>query len=101
MVLLLAGAAAAQDGPTQAQTCVDVRIGSTQYYDCVNRALALLVPSERFSAANSTPLTATSPPNETGTFNQAATREQLGSAFGHSVVPQRPPPPVYSLPLPR
>jgi hypothetical protein len=33
------------------------------------------------------------------TFNQAASREQLGSAFGNSAIPQRPPPPVFVSPL--
>ena len=38
--------------------------------------------------ADDTVVNATSPSNRVGTFNQSATREYLGSSFGHSAIPQ-------------
>lgn len=81
------------------RTCVDVQIGTERYYDCLNQALARLVPSERFSAAQNAPYAATSPPAQVGVFNRAATAERMGNALGHSAFPQRPPPPVFPTPL--
>ncbi len=94
---LLAQTSQGADGRT-AQTCVDVRIGSDAYYSCLNQKLAASVPGRR-SSAHDAPLTATSPAPAVGTYNQAATRERLGDSFGHSAIPQRPPPAVYTSPF--
>ena len=95
----VAGGARALAQPAPAsETCVDVRIGDARSYDCLNRQLERAIPQRRFSAGTDSP-GATVPPTEANTFNQAATQERLGNAFGHSVLPQRPPPTVYSSPL--
>jgi hypothetical protein len=74
---------------TQGQTpsCVDVQAGSAESLACINQALRHKVQQAQPMPDNST-TTATSAPNRTGTFNQAATREFLGSSFGHSAIPQ-------------
>jgi len=38
------------------------------------------------------------PANQLGLFNRAATSHRMGNQFGHSVYPQRPPPPVVATP---
>ncbi len=82
--------AAAQQAPHQ--TCVDVKVGTTQSYDCLNQALgAVAAQSPHFTAAADAPYSATSPPNATGQFTESATRNRLGANFGKSVTPQRPP----------
>ncbi len=83
---------------TTQDVCVDVRIGQEPFYSCLNRKLEEMVPNRRESSADA-PITASSPAPAVGTFNQAATRQQLGTSFGHSIVPQRPPPPVFYNPL--
>jgi hypothetical protein len=90
---------AAAGAPTDATSCVDVQIGTDRYYSCLNRQWARMVPPTRFSSSADAPYSATSPAPQVGTFNQAATAERLGSNFGKSVVPQRPPPAVFSSPL--
>jgi hypothetical protein len=80
--------AAAQ--PSQ-QTCVDVKVGTAQSYECLNQQLADVArQTQRFSADTSAPYSATSPSNVTGQFNESATRNRLGANFGKSVTPQRP-----------
>lgn len=86
---------AAQSGRT---TCVDVRIGNEQYYNCLNRELAASVPRNRLSAADS-PNNASMPGTAAGLSDRSATREQLGTNFGISAKPQRPPEPNYPAPL--
>jgi hypothetical protein len=80
------------------QSCVDVKIGMEQYYSCLNRQLQSGIGQHRFTSRDA-PYSAASPDPEVGSFNEAATRERLGNAFGHSVIPQRPPPPNFSSPL--
>jgi hypothetical protein len=92
--------ALAQNALAQApnQSCVDVKIGMEQYYDCVNRQLQDATRTRPFTSRDA-PYSAASPDPAVNTFNEAATREQLGSSFGHSAIPQRPPPPVFTSPL--
>ena len=73
------------------------RHGRVQY-DCLNGELRNLVPRQRLSSRD-TPWPATQPANEVGTFSLPAIRERMGTGFGHSVVAQRPAPPVYPSPL--
>ncbi len=86
-LLLLAGTAAAQK--TQ-QTCVDVPVGSAQSYSCLNQQLAATARHAHEAADAPVPYDAASPGNVTGQFNESATRNRLGTNFGHSVTPQRP-----------
>jgi hypothetical protein len=78
-------------------TCVDVRVGTERAYDCLNQALARSVPQRPTPAVP--PVTASSSAPATGLFNESATRERLGTNFGHSAQPQRPPPGVYGFPI--
>ena len=71
----------------QTQSCVDVQAGSARSYACINQQLRARAQQGRPLPDAST-TTASAAPNRTGTFNQAATREFLGSSFGHSAVPQ-------------
>ncbi len=91
--------ALAQPAPAS-DTCVDVRIGDSRAYDCLNRQFERAIPRRRFSAAADAPAAA-APATTVGTFNEAATQQRLGTALGHSVEPQRSPPVAYSAPLVR
>lgn len=97
MLLLFMPAAQAQQAA--AAPCVDVRIGSEPTFNCVNAQLARAIPPRRFTAGTALPVPTAVPAPAAGSFNQAASAEQYGTAFGHSVQPQRPPPPVYPAPL--
>ncbi len=89
--ILLAGILCLAPLATRAQTpqksCLDVQVGSARSFDCINEGLREKVGGTR-PPGDDTVVTATSPSNRTGTFNQSATREYLGSSFGHSAVPQ-------------
>lgn len=92
MIALLLMQPARADGPPPDKECVDVMVGSTQSYGCLNRELQRLTNDSR--RTNALPdIRVDSPAPATGTFNQAATHERLGNAFGHSLIPQRPPMP--------
>jgi hypothetical protein len=86
-------------GPARGQSvaCVDARVGSATSYNCLNRDLQKRVETQH-QAGVGVSIDATSPAPAVGTFNQAAVREHLGSNFGKSAVPQRPPPPVFTSP---
>jgi hypothetical protein len=108
MVCLLAGPAYGQTQNPAAREaaarppgapCVDVGIGAEPSYDCLNAQLLRAIPPRRFSADDDLPLPANVPAPAAGLFNEAATAEQLGSAFGHATQPQRPPPTSYPAPL--
>ena len=66
-----------------------MRLGNTRSYDCVNRTLQALAASAHRSAIVA-PSAATEGASQTGQATESATRERLGDAFGHSVIPQRP-----------
>jgi hypothetical protein len=92
------GGKAAQ--PSGGQTCVQAQIGNEKPspYDCLNQKL-----QQQVQGANPTqpsvPLGATSPSNQVGTFNEQGVKQQYGQNFGKSVVPYRPPAPVFSNPV--
>jgi hypothetical protein len=79
-------------------TCVDVTVNGQKSYNCENARLRQLVPPHRASASDA-PYGVNSPANEVGGYTQAGTRERLGAAFGHSAIPARPPPKVFTSPL--
>ena len=81
------------------QTCVDVTIGDQRSYSCVNEQMKRFTEQHRASALGDAPYTAGVPSQQAGTFNQAATQERLGNAFGNSVVPQRPAPQPFPGPI--
>jgi hypothetical protein len=84
-------------GQPAPRVCVDVRVGSTESYSRLNRELQKQGVRQH-QGPTDVLLDATSPAPEVGTFNQAAVAEHLGSNFGKSAVPQRPPPAVVVSP---
>ena len=97
-LICLSGPVHAQSSPASSETCVDVRVGTDQSYSCINAALGRAAAQAR-TPVNPGTLSATSPANQVGTFNRAATAQRMGDAFGRSVISQRPPPPVFASPL--
>lgn len=103
-VIVAAVVAMAVATPVQAQqnsagsACVDVRIGAEQFYDCLNQDLQRTV-SAWHAPVLGEEVHPDSPAPATGSFNRAATQERLGSAFGHSLQPQRTTTAVPSPPL--
>ncbi len=84
----------------QSQTCVQVKVNgeSPSAYNCLNQQLQQEALGT--SAANpKLPLTASSGPNQVGTFNEQSVREQYGQNFGKSAIPYRPPPPNFNTSL--
>jgi len=78
-------------GDAAPANCTDVQVGSAQSYDCINAQLgALARGNARFSSDLDAPVTASSPSNVVGTYNQSATRSRLGPNFGKSATPYRP-----------
>jgi hypothetical protein len=79
------------------QRCVDVEIGGDHALDCLNQQLKREV--ERVNPTlNVPPLDARSSDVRVGNVNEAAIRQQYGSNYGRSVIPFRPPPPVFFVP---
>jgi hypothetical protein len=100
---LAARACLAQANPAdKGGPCVDVQVGNERVtdLDCINRQLRLHVEREHGTPALSPPIDARSSSTAVGTANQAAAEQMMGSAFGKSGQPQRPPPPVFAPPLP-
>jgi hypothetical protein len=81
------------------ENCVDVEIGGDKApsLGCLNRKLKQQVDTVQPSL-NSSPLDAKSPDARIGIANEAAARQQFGSSFGRSIVPPRPPTPVFQNP---
>ena len=91
----------AQSAPQNQQTCVDVKLGTAQSYDCLNQQLSQMAHQATRPSSQDAPYSATSPGNVTGQFNESATRDRLGTNFGKSVTPERPAatiPPALSRP---
>jgi hypothetical protein len=79
-------------------TCTDVTVGSAHGYDCINAQLAATArAASRQSSDLDAPVTATSPSNVVGTFNESGTRNRLGANFGKSAQPVMP---VQNIPPP-
>jgi len=102
-VALSVGSAFAEDVSKSSETnsvCVDVQIGDDRsaYLNCLNDEFQRRVRLERQSAQIDAPIGVHSSPNQVEGFNETAAREQMGSSFGISAVPQRPKP-VFVSPL--
>ncbi len=86
-------------GGQSTTNCTDVQVGSAESYNCINAQLGNLARgTTRFSSDVDAPISATSPSNQVGSFNEAATRSRLGPNFGKSATPYRPannPPPAF------
>ena len=79
-------------------SCTDARVGSAEAYSCVNQKLYQQGLRQHATGGGGS-IDATAPAPQVGTYNQAAVREHLGSNFGKSAVPQRPPANVFPPPL--
>jgi hypothetical protein len=79
------------------ERCVDVEIGGEHAFGCLNQEL-----KRQADRANPTlnvpPIDAKSSDIRVGVFNEPGVRQQYGQNFGRSVVPYRPPPPIFSAP---
>ena len=77
--------------------CVEVEIGHDvqKSLDCLNRGLKNSVDRVQ-PTMNVPPIDAHSSDLSIGLVNVPGVQQQYGSNFGRSVIPQRPPMPVYS-----
>lgn len=82
------------------ERCVEVEIGSSRAFDCLNQKLKREVDRVNPSM-NIPPVDARSADIRVGVVNMPAVRQQYGSNFGVSVKPYRPTPPVFSSPIGR
>ncbi len=81
----------------QSPACVQVQVtgqGSSAF-NCLNQQLQQEVEGAA-PTQSKLPISATSPSNQVGTFNEQSLSEQYGQNFGKSAVPYRPPPPVFN-----
>jgi hypothetical protein len=98
LAALCLGFASRESSAQSTQRCVEARVGGVVAYDCLNDAWRALAEQAHTPLAMNT-LTARSSAPQVGTFNRSATAERMGNSFGHSVISQRPPPPVYANPV--
>ncbi len=79
------------------QTCVQVQVAGQKpsVLNCLNQQLQQDVQDAN-PATPALPLSANSPSNQVGTFNEQGVSEQYGQNFGKSVMPYRPPVPVFN-----
>ena len=79
------------------QSCVDVEIGGSRSFGCLNERLKQAV-ERAHPGINAPPLDARSSDIRAGTANTGAVKQQYGPNYGISVVPWRPAPPAPVLP---
>jgi hypothetical protein len=85
-------AGASRNQTAGAMPCVEVQIGQDRasQMNCLNEALRRSVEREHNAPVLEAPITAQSASNKVGTFNNAASQQMMGNAYGVSAVPQRP-----------
>ncbi|WEJ19739.1 hypothetical protein N0B28_15695 [Pseudomonas sp. SD17-1] len=93
---LLSGLSSGVVQAGQDEGCIDVQVGQARAlaYDCLTRQLQN-GNGQRAAQANRKAMevdVSRRAPNQLGLFNQSATRQRMGNAFGVSVRPQRPGP---------
>lgn len=84
-------------GGGSVQRCVDVQIGGDSAFGCLNEKLRREVDKVNPSL-NLPPIDARSSDVRVGVGNEASVRQQLGSNYGRSITPYRPPPIANVLP---
>jgi hypothetical protein len=89
------GAGPTSDGHTR---CGTATVGGDQSFGCLNETLKRQVDQIN-PVLNAPPIDAKSQDLKVGTVNVPAVQQQYGQNFGHSVIPYRPPPPVFTSPL--
>lgn len=86
----------------RAGRCTGAESGSTPSFDCLNQKFKQQVDQINSNQTVPTaPLDARSPDIKIGVVNTPAVAQQYGKNFGVSVVPYRPPPPIYNSALGR
>jgi hypothetical protein len=85
----------AGNAPAKPEKCVEN--GSSKPIDCLNQKLRREVDRVN-PVMNLPPIDARSPDIKTGVVNIPGVQQQYGRNFGVSVVPYRPPPPVFTPP---
>jgi hypothetical protein len=114
LALLLPAPALAQTQPDSGRTnvapagaaqsaspaCVQVQVAgqAPSALNCLNQQLQQDVEGVA-PTQSKLPLSADSPSNQVGTFNEQSMREQYGQNFGKSATPYRPPPPTFNTSL--
>ncbi|WP_244599937.1 hypothetical protein [Blastochloris tepida] len=84
-------------GLSDLQSCVDVEIGGSRSFGCLNQRLKQAV-ERAHPGLNAPPLDARSPDIRAGIANTGAVKQQYGANYGISVVPWRPAPPAPVMP---
>lgn len=87
-------------GGGRSENCVEVEIGNSRAYNCLNQKLKKEVDRVNPSV-NMPPVDARSPDIRVGVVNIPAVQQQYGKNFGVSVMPYRPALPTFSPPLGR
>lgn len=96
--LMLIALAAHAETPS----CISVEVNGSRSpsYECLSQ---LLTPSQEDIERQAPQFTSENivkrGSNELGLFNRAATQTRMGTAFGHSVTPNRPAPVLHTPPL--
>lgn len=80
--------------------CIDVQIGGSSAFDCVNQQFRDTV-KKVVPLPNIAPIDARSAGIHVGNINIPALKQQYGRNFGVSVMPYRPPLATYTSPLKR
>ncbi|WP_371424489.1 hypothetical protein [Tardiphaga sp.] len=86
--------------PAVRERCVEVEIGGARSFGCLNQTLKRDVDKVN-PTLNLPPIDARSGDTKIGVVNLPGVQQQYGQNYGRSVVPYRPPPPVYSSPVSR
>lgn len=99
LAMVLAGTAVAQErGPPMA--CVDVEVDGQRVedYACLSRMLAPATTPAAPLPQLEADAVGRRAPTALGLAHRETTRQRMGNTFGKSTLPQRPAPPVTSLP---
>jgi hypothetical protein len=101
LLLVALPAWAQQPAPRAAApaNCTDVQVGSAQSYDCINAQLGAVAVGAPRPSSMDAPVSATSPSNVVGTYNEAGTKETLAAQRAARQANTAPPQPI--LPRPR
>lgn len=87
-----APASRAAKTPAEPVACIDVQVDGERIpaWDCLQRRLAPTPAPARQAALPEAERLMRQPGNQMLQYNLEGTRQRMGNAFGHSVVPQRP-----------
>lgn len=80
------------------ERCVDVDIGGSRSFSCLNEQLKRQAEQTN-PTLSAAPIDARSPDIQVGVVNVPAVQQQYGQNFGRSVIPYRPPSAVFTSPL--